>query len=261
MPTFTAPDLSSPGVNSLSPVPHFKVERLPPISEEEVKSSNEVEVETPNWLSQLELQSSRQSVKCLPPRTLFYKRTLDVMVALGLLVLSAPILIVSMILIRLTSKGPAVFTQYRAGLFGKPFRIYKLRSMYVDADDGGPRQAQDGDSRVTPLGRFLRQTRIDELPQLINVLRGEMTMVGPRPECIEYIDELAAKVPIYPKRLGLKPGLTGVAQIEGGYANDLESYRKKVAYDLMYLQNCCIANDLKILRRTVKVVLTGFGAV
>ncbi len=102
--------------------------------------------------------------------------------------------------------------------------------------------------------------RIDELPQLINVLRGEMSMVGPRPECIEYMEELCSKIPNYNERLGLKPGLTGIAQIEAGYANDLETYRRKVGYDLIYLQNCCLWNDLRIMARTVRVVFTGFGA-
>jgi lipopolysaccharide/colanic/teichoic acid biosynthesis glycosyltransferase len=111
------------------------------------------------------------------------------------------------------------------------------------------------------VGRLLRRMRIDELPQLINVLRGEMSMVGPRPECIEYMEELSRKVPGYLQRLGLKPGLTGIAQIEAGYANDLDSYRRKVAYDLLYLQNCSLWNDLRIMVRTVRVVLTGFGAI
>jgi lipopolysaccharide/colanic/teichoic acid biosynthesis glycosyltransferase len=132
--------------------------------------------------------------------------------------------------------------------------------MHVAASQNGPSQATAGDSRVFPVGRILRRMRIDELPQLINVLRGEMSMVGPRPECIEYMEELSAKVPNYLERLGLKPGLTGIAQIEAGYANDLESYRRKVAFDLMYLQNCCVWNDLHIMIRTVRVVLTGFGA-
>jgi len=144
--------------------------------------------------------------------------------------------------------------------FGKPFTIYKLRTMHLQASQAGPCQAQRGDARIIPVGRLLRRMRIDELPQLINVLRGEMSMVGPRPECIEYMEELSRKVPGYLQRLGLKPGLTGIAQIEAGYANDLDSYRRKVAYDLLYLQNCSLWNDLRIMRRTVRVVLTGFGA-
>ena len=252
--------VSAPTQRHSQPAQTSRLERLPAVTEEDLLCKEIDELKPPRWLRQLELHQSRQSVRCMRPRTLFFKRLLDIIVALALLVLSAPIMAIAIIAIRLTSSGPAIFTQYRAGLFGKPFKIYKLRTMYQDSDEQGPSQAKQGDSRVTPVGRFLRQMRIDELPQLVNVLRGEMTMVGPRPECIEYIDELAAKVPVYPKRLGLKPGLTGIAQIEGGYANDLASYRKKVAYDLLYLQNCCITNDVKILGRTVKVVLTGFGA-
>ena len=132
--------------------------------------------------------------------------------------------------------------------------------MHVEVSGDGPSQVQTGDQRIFPVGRLLRRMRIDEIPQLFNVLRGEMSMVGPRPECIEYMEELSEKVPNYLQRLGLKPGLTGIAQIEAGYANDFESYRRKVAFDLMYLQHCCLRNDLKILARTVRVVLTGFGA-
>ncbi|GIW98730.1 MAG: hypothetical protein KatS3mg111_2063 [Pirellulaceae bacterium] len=132
--------------------------------------------------------------------------------------------------------------------------------MHVAADCRGPTQVQPGDQRIFPVGRLLRRFRIDELPQLINVLRGDMSMVGPRPECIEYMDDLSKKIPHYIDRLGLKPGLTGIAQIESGYANDLDSYHRKIAYDLMYLQNCCLGNDLRILWRTIRVVITGFGA-
>ena len=132
--------------------------------------------------------------------------------------------------------------------------------MHVAADPHGPTQVRANDARIFPVGRLLRRMRIDELPQLIHVLRGDMSMVGPRPECIEYMDELTRKIPNYVERLGLKPGLTGIAQIESGYANDLTSYRRKIAYDLLYLQNCCLTNDLRILWRTVRVVVTGFGA-
>lgn len=254
-------------------------ERLPPVTQEDLLELDTSELVPPTWLRLLRLPNTRQNVRCLLPRTRLVKRLLDIGVASLLLVLTLPLLVVAMVAIKLTSRGPVVFSQVRVGLnkrrreaspvencrrteanFGRPFRIYKLRTMYVDADQGGPTQAHSGDARVTPLGRFLRKMRIDELPQLINVLRGEMSMVGPRPECIEYMEELSAKVPGYLQRLGLKPGLTGIAQIEAGYANDLQSYRRKVAYDLLYLQNCCLSNDLRILARTVKVVFTGFGA-
>ncbi len=254
-------------------------DRLPPVTEADWLSHDYSDLVPPAWLYLLRLPDSRHNICCLRPRTRCVKRALDIVVASCLLVLALPVLLVSMLAIKLTSPGPVLFTQIRVGLnkrrgkshreqncrrrtpsYGRPFRIYKLRTMRIGTDQSGPSQAKAGDARVTPVGRFMRKMRIDELPQLINVLRGEMSMVGPRPECIEYMEELSTKVPNYLQRLGLKPGLTGIAQIEAGYANDLESYRKKVAFDLLYLQNCCVWNDLRIMARTVQVVLTGFGA-
>jgi lipopolysaccharide/colanic/teichoic acid biosynthesis glycosyltransferase len=132
--------------------------------------------------------------------------------------------------------------------------------MRVDAEKNGAQFAQKNDRRVTSIGGFLRKTRLDELPQLWNVLRGEMSLVGPRPERPEFIEKLSSEIPDYLARLGLQPGLTGVAQVVNGYDNDIEGFRRKVAYDLLYLQNCCVRNDFQILLRTVRVVLTGSGA-
>lgn len=258
------------------------VGRLPAVNLDDLQKVTPSEVNKPDWVSELGLDDPRVNIGCLRFRTRFAKRCLDVLVAASLLLLTFPLLVLTAIAVKLTSKGPIFFCQTRVGLnarrngiearpgsepcrrtkpnFGRPFRIYKFRTMSIAASDAGPSQAQAGDQRVTSIGKLLRKMRIDELPQLVNVLRGEMSMVGPRPECIEYIEELSTKVPGYLDRLGLKPGLTGLAQIEGGYANDLNSYRRKVAYDLIYLQNCCLWNDVRILMRTVKVVLTGFGA-
>lgn len=255
-------------------------DRLPAVTQEDLLNQDLTRFDPPSWLYQLDLPNRRENLKCLRPRTRVVKRIADILVAGLLLVLTMPLMLLAILAIKLTSRGPAFFCQTRVGLntrrkgagadvtqcrraefnFGRPFRIYKLRTMYVGADQGGPSQAKTGDCRVTPVGRLFRRMRIDELPQLVNVLRGEMSMVGPRPECIEYMEELTAKVPGYVERLGLKPGLTGIAQIEAGYANNLETYRRKVAYDLLYLQNCCVWNDIRIMARTVKVVLTGFGA-
>ncbi|HBE70847.1 MAG TPA: sugar transferase [Planctomycetaceae bacterium] len=238
-------------------------------------------VEQPAWLRKLQLPEDRQNIRCLNRRTRIAKRLLDIVVASCLLVLTAPLVLLAAIAVKLSSRGPILFSQIRVGLnqrsvresdcdgdtcrretraYGKPFRIYKIRTMHLEASSAGPSQAQSGDCRVFQVGKLLRKMRIDELPQLVNVLRGEMSMVGPRPECIEYMEELNAKVPGYSKRLGLKPGLTGIAQIESGYANDIDSYRRKVAYDLIYLQNCCLSNDIRVMFRTLKVILTGFGA-
>ncbi|MEM8733373.1 MAG: sugar transferase [Planctomycetota bacterium] len=257
------------------------VERLPPVPDGGMLGVDLAKLDPPDWLRQLHLVEERENVRCLCRRTRIAKRIVDLLVASFLLVVTLPLMALAAVAVKLTSPGPIFFSQIRVGLnsrsragatreysdcrrseanFGKPFRIYKFRTMRVDADTRGPTQAQKSDARVTSVGRLFRKMRIDELPQLINVLRGEMSMVGPRPECIEYMEELTRKVPGYVQRLGLKPGLTGIAQIESGYANDLESYRRKVAYDLLYLQNCCVSNDLRIMARTVKVVCTGFGA-
>lgn len=131
--------------------------------------------------------------------------------------------------------------------------------MRIDAGKNGAQFSTKGDPRVTSIGRFLRKTRLDELPQLWNVLRGEMSLVGPRPERPDFIEPLSEEVPNYLLRLGIKPGLTGLAQVLNGYDNDIAGFRRKVALDLLYLQNCCVANDLNISFRTVGVVLTGKG--
>lgn len=146
------------------------------------------------------------------------------------------------------------------GGYGMPFVLYKFRTMRTDAERNGAQFATKGDPRVTRLGRIMRKTRLDELPQLWNVLRGDMSLVGPRPERPEFIKKLSDEIPDYIQRLGLRPGLTGVAQVVNGYDNDIESFRRKVAYDLLYLQNCCLWNDLKIMFRTIGVVITGSGA-
>lgn len=259
---------------------------LGPVEPAELLQASVNSVQAPGWLRILNLQQSRTNIRCLRWRTRAAKRGLDILVASSLLVITAPLVALAALTIKLSSPGPIFFSQIRVGLnqrkqheptdcehavdpeqcrrdqaaYGKPFRIFKLRTMHAASDANGPTQAKSGDSRVFPAGKLFRRMRIDELPQLLNVLRGEMSMVGPRPECIEYMEELNAKVPNYAQRLGLKPGLTGIAQIEAGYANDLDSYRRKVGYDLLYLQNCCISNDLRIMLGTLKVVFTGFGA-
>ncbi|MEZ5951055.1 MAG: sugar transferase [Planctomycetaceae bacterium] len=245
------------------------------------------------WMSRLKLQSPRTNILCLSRSTRVAKRILDIIVASGLLILLSPVMLLTAIAVKLTSPGPIIFRQTRVGVnlrksrqdrrrnlehataterrkpgrdrrlelrYGREFTLYKFRTMRTDAEKNGAQFAVRGDSRVTSIGRFLRKTRLDELPQLWNVLRGEMSMVGPRPERPVFIEQLSAEIPDYLQRLGLKPGLTGLAQIENGYDNDIESFRRKVKYDLIYLQNCCVWNDLKILLRTIRVVLTGSGA-
>lgn len=248
-----------------------------------------------DWVTRLSLVRPRRDIRCLTPTTRFWKRVLDVIVASVMIVLLAPVMLLVAVLVRLTSAGPVIFKQTLVGLnlrgtpkksdrrqaaatlpdgaecrrkgnrrrssnYGKPFVLYKFRTMRTDAEKNGAQFAQKADPRVTPIGRFLRKTRLDELPQLWNVLRGEMSLVGPRPERPEFIEKLTDEIPDYIERLGLKPGLTGPAQVINGYDNNIEGFRRKVALDLLYLQNCCLWNDIKILFRTIRVVLTGSGA-
>ena len=144
--------------------------------------------------------------------------------------------------------------------YGRPFVLVKFRTMRVDAEKYGAQFAEKNDPRVTPIGKFLRVTRLDELPQLWNVLRGDMSMVGPRPERPEFIELLSSQIPDYLDRLGMRPGLTGLAQVINGYDSDIEGFRRKVQLDLLYSRKCCLWNDLRILASTVTVVLTGRGA-
>ena len=219
----------------------------------------------------------------------FLKKVLDVGGSLIGLVLALPIFIVVAILIKLDSPGPVFYVQERVGInrrrrqrrvfkgdvgtnnrlrerrrmdyHGRPFKVIKFRTMVNDAEKRcGPVWATANDARITRLGRFLRKSRIDELPQLLNVIRGDMSLVGPRPERPVFVRDLAQKVPNYNARLVVKPGLTGLAQVSRGYDTSLESVLEKVKHDIRYIRNWSITSDLKILARTVLVVLTGKGA-
>jgi exopolysaccharide biosynthesis polyprenyl glycosylphosphotransferase len=183
------------------------------------------------------------------------KRALDIGGALlgGLVLL--PFLPVIALAIRLDSPGPVFYTQTRVGLRGKPFRMIKFRSMAQDAERGGAVWARERDPRVTRVGRFMRLTRIDELPQLWNVLRGEMALVGPRPERPEFTTQFEQALPAYAARHAVKPGLTGWAQVRYRYAQDMNEVRKTLEYDLYYVKHASLALDLSILFRTIQVVV------
>ena len=170
-------------------------------------------------------------------------------------------MVVLCISVRISSRGTAIFQQKRLTKDGQLFDMYKFRTMVADAEvKSGPVYAADSDPRVTKFGRFLRITRLDELPQLINVLIGDMSLIGPRPERPEMAQNLAQDLPSFHRRLEVKAGLSGLAQIQGGYASDVESYRKKLALDLLYIKNRGFLLDLKIAVRTILVIFTGFGA-
>jgi exopolysaccharide biosynthesis polyprenyl glycosylphosphotransferase len=179
------------------------------------------------------------------------KRVVDVAAALALLLLSLPILLVAALLVRLTSRGPAFYSQTRVGLNGRPFTIYKLRSMVVESEARGAQWCRRGDPRVTWIGRILRRTKIDELPQLWNILRGDMSLVGPRPERPEFVPQLEAAIPGYKERLQVLPGLTGLAQIHLEADTDLASVERKLAFDLYYVKHLGFWMDLRILLATV----------
>ena len=155
------------------------------------------------------------------------------------------------------SAGPAIFKQERLGLGGKPYTMYKFRSMYLDAEKDGPRWATVNDDRCTKVGRFIRRSHIDEIPQLFNVLKGDMSMVGPRPERAYFYDEFEKDIPDFRERLRVLPGLTGLSQVNGCY--DMTP-AQRLAYDKTYMESRCVWTDLKILFQTVIVVFNGKGA-
>ncbi|MGD2081600.1 MAG: TIGR03013 family PEP-CTERM/XrtA system glycosyltransferase [Chromatiales bacterium] len=192
-----------------------------------------------------------------------WKRALDLLAAVVLLIPGSLLMLVVAAASTIESRGrhPVFFHQTRVGRHGKPFTLHKFRSMGPDAEsDGVARWATPGDDRVTPLGRFIRKTRLDELPQLLNVLRGEMSLVGPRPERPEFVGELEKKIPYYAERHRVKPGITGWAQLQYQYGANAEDAKQKLQYDLYYVKNASPFLDLLILLGTVEVILLGKGA-
>lgn len=189
------------------------------------------------------------------------KRVLDIAFASVLFVLSAPIMLLAALIIKLESKGPVIFKQVRVGENGREFSIYKFRSMRQDAEaKSGPVWAGVQDNRVTKVGKFFRKTRIDELPQLVNVLKGDMSFVGPRPERPFFVSKLIEEIPYYNMRTVVKPGLTGWAQIKYPYGATVEDALEKLQYDIYYIKNMSPVLDIMIFLMTIKVVMTGRGA-
>lgn len=186
-----------------------------------------------------------------------YQRVLDIVLTLIGLIIGLPLILIFGILIKLEDKGPITYKQERLGKNGKKFYIYKLRSMRTDAEKHGAQWAEQDDPRITKIGKFIRKTRIDELPQLFNILKGDMSIVGPRPERPEFTKQFNDEIPGFVNRLAIKPGLTGWAQVNGGYEI---SPQEKLAEDMYYIRNRSILLDIKILLKTVKVILTGEGA-
>jgi len=190
-----------------------------------------------------------------------FKRYSDLLLAnLGAL-LSLPFFVLAAILIKLTSKGPIIYRQNRVGQKGEIFGIYKLRTMVVDAEkETGAVWAKENDLRITAVGRVLRKTHIDEIPQLLNVIKGDMSIIGPRPERPEMVRNFKNLILDYEKRLQVKPGITGLAQVFHKYDETLDDVKKKIKYDILYIRSMCLLADLRIMAQTCFVVLTGRGA-
>jgi exopolysaccharide biosynthesis polyprenyl glycosylphosphotransferase len=196
----------------------------------------------------------------MPPWQVRVKRVLDILFGAFLGLFSLPVCILAAIAIKIEDRGPVFYSQERIGLYGKPFTVYKLRTMRTDAEKFGAQWATKDDPRITKVGKFLRKTRIDELPQILCVLKGDMSMVGPRPERAVFIGKLREKIPFYISRLKMKPGLTGWAQVRHHYDTSIEDVQIKLQYDMYYYENMSLLLDFQILVRTVYVVLTGKGA-
>ena len=188
------------------------------------------------------------------------KRALDVLISLVLLVPATPVMLLTALIVRLESPGPVIYRQDRVGLFEKEFTVYKFRSMRSDAEKDGAVWASANDARVTRFGRFIRKVRIDELPQIWNILKGDMSFIGPRPERMAFVRKLKESIPCYSLRHTVKPGLTGWAQVCYPYGASEEDARRKLEYDLYYIKNMSLLLDISIIFKTVGVVLFPKGA-
>ncbi|MFN0025401.1 MAG: exopolysaccharide biosynthesis polyprenyl glycosylphosphotransferase [Parvularculaceae bacterium] len=188
------------------------------------------------------------------------KRVFDLVAAILLLVIFAPLLLVTAIAIRLDSPGPSLYRQRRVGQDGRIFEIYKFRSMRTDAEKNGAQWASTGDDRITRIGRIIRRTRIDEIPQALNILKGEMSFVGPRPERPEFVTLLDKDIPHYDDRHLVKPGITGWAQVRHSYTASIDGAREKLCYDLFYVKHFSLLLDVLIVLMTVRVAVLGIGS-
>lgn len=218
---------------------------------------NNAKLETTSVVESIEVRSislEKESKKILYETT---KRFLDIFLCLISCVIGIPIVIITCIFVLLESKGNPIYAQERVGKNGQSFKLYKIRSMCNDAEKNGPKWADKNDNRVTKVGKFIRKTRIDEIPQLFNILKGDMNIVGPRPERPVFTFEFEKEIPQFMNRLQVKPGLTGLAQINGGY--DITP-KEKLKYDLKYIENRNLLMDFKIIFKTALIVFTHEGA-
>ncbi|MCU0417430.1 MAG: sugar transferase [Cytophagaceae bacterium] len=187
------------------------------------------------------------------------KRSIDILLSLSVLVLGLPFLVLVGLLTKLTSKGPIFYRQERIGRGGKPFYIIKFRSMYINSESQGPALASDTDKRITPWGKLMRKTRLDEFPQFYNVLKGDMSLVGPRPERAYFIEQIVQRAPYYRHLHKVRPGITSLGQVRFGYAENVDEMVERLKYDILYIENMSLSLDIEIMLDTVVIMIQGRG--